>query len=147
MRTAPFLSVVFPVFNESEVIDISFKAFKETLDKFRFAYEVVVDDDCPTDDSISKLENWADLWPELKVLSFISNKGHMANITAGLIAAIPVIVANLKGSVVKEVTPSIPRLRSRPSENLLSSLSLAGRSKSITTSRNPSQAKRPLTNL
>jgi glycosyltransferase involved in cell wall biosynthesis len=87
MRRDPFLSVVFPVFNESEVIDISFKAFKETLDKFSFAYEVVAVDDGSTDDSFSKLENWADLWPELKVLSFISNKGHMAAITAGLKAA------------------------------------------------------------
>jgi glycosyltransferase involved in cell wall biosynthesis len=87
MRRDPFLSVVFPVFNESEVIDISFKAFKETLDNFSFAYEVVAVDDGSTDDSFSKLENWADLWPELKVLSFISNKGHMAAITAGLKAA------------------------------------------------------------
>ena len=87
MRTDPFLSVVFPAFNEPEVIDISFKAFRETLDEISFAYEVIAVNDGSTDDSINKLENWAALWHELKVISFISNKGHMAAITAGLEAA------------------------------------------------------------
>jgi dolichol-phosphate mannosyltransferase len=84
MKQNPKLSVVIPIYNEFEVLDISFNKFRETLDQLPYSYEVIAINDGSTDDSNHKLKTWSSIWPELRILSFMSNKGHMAAITAGL---------------------------------------------------------------
>lgn len=79
------ISVVVPVYNESEVIgtfyDRATKAFS-CLDGFD--YELVFVDDGSRDDSYQKLSMFAATDPHVCILKFSRNFGHQIAITAGI---------------------------------------------------------------
>jgi dolichol-phosphate mannosyltransferase len=78
------LSVVIPAFNEETILDLSLNALREELDALQISYEVIVVNDGSTDGTLEKLSYWQKSWNNLKILTLVSNRGHMAALTAGL---------------------------------------------------------------
>ena len=78
------LSVVVPAFNEELIIEDSLRSIRNELDLSNLNYEVIVVNDGSTDGTRIKLFAFSQTWSQLKILNLVSNRGHMAAITAGL---------------------------------------------------------------
>jgi len=79
------LSVVVPVFNETEVIVVFYERLKKVVDSLNpTSYEIIFVDDGSTDDSYQKLVNLANADSNIKVIKFARNFGHQVAITAGI---------------------------------------------------------------
>ncbi len=78
------LSLVIPVYNEQEVLEIFLKAARGVLEPMGIDYEIVFIDDGSREASRSILEREAASDRRIKVLGFSRNFGHQAAITAGL---------------------------------------------------------------
>lgn len=79
------ISVVVPVYNESEVIGTFYDRATGALARLEgFDYELVFVDDGSRDDSYEKLSLFAATDPHVCVLKFSRNFGHQIAITAGI---------------------------------------------------------------
>lgn len=79
------LSVVVPVFNETEVINHFYDRVKRVVDSIEFMhYELVFVDDGSSDDSYDKLVKLANDDKGIRVLKLSRNFGHQVAITAGI---------------------------------------------------------------
>jgi polyisoprenyl-phosphate glycosyltransferase len=76
------LSVVIPVFNEAETLDVMITRLREAL--AGLTWEVIFVDDGSTDDSLDVIRLAAFGDQRVKAISFSRNFGHQAAITAGL---------------------------------------------------------------
>ncbi len=85
MNESKLISIVVPVFNETEVIETFYKRMKAVVDSFgSMAYELIFIDDGSSDDSYLKLKKMADYEPRVKIIRFSRNFGHQIAITAGI---------------------------------------------------------------
>ena len=85
MNSHSLLSVVVPVFNETEVIDVFYERAKQAISSLeRMSYEMIFVDDGSRDDSYLKLISIADSDPNVKIIKFSRNFGHQMAITAGI---------------------------------------------------------------
>jgi dolichol-phosphate mannosyltransferase len=85
MTTKTLLSLVVPVFNESEVLDAFFGRATSALSAIRDCeYEIIFVDDGSRDDSFNKLSGFAAADPHVRVVKLSRNFGHQIAITAGL---------------------------------------------------------------
>lgn len=85
MNNSQLISIVVPVFNETDVIDVFYKRMKKVLDSLMpLAYEIVFVDDGSKDYSYEKLVNIANSDQNIKVIKFSRNFGHQIAITAGI---------------------------------------------------------------
>ena len=75
------LSIVAPVFNESESIFRFCESLRGVMSNLNDTYEVIFIDDGSTDGSFDKLSKLA--WPEMRVLGFVKNSGHQSALDAG----------------------------------------------------------------
>jgi len=79
------LSIVVPVFNESEVIGAFYERTRQMVKSLdRCSYEIIFVDDGSKDDSYQKLVHFADRDPNVRIVKFSRNFGHQTAITAGL---------------------------------------------------------------
>lgn len=79
------LSLVVPVFNESEVLGTFYQRASQALCALPgLDYEIVFVDDGSRDDSYRQLAEFARQDPHVRVLKFSRNFGHQIAITAGL---------------------------------------------------------------
>ncbi len=79
------LSVVVPVFDESEVIEAFYERAKKVVDSLEsLSYEMIFIDDGSRDDSYEKMVKLADSDSNLKIVKFSRNFGHQIAITAGI---------------------------------------------------------------
>ena len=79
------ISVVVPVFNEEEIIDLFYERAKNVLGGMHeLSWEIVFVDDGSSDGSYTKLSALASRDPNVKVLKFSRNFGHQIAITAGV---------------------------------------------------------------
>jgi dolichol-phosphate mannosyltransferase len=84
-RKNALISVVVPVYNESEVIPVFHdRASKALAGMTGFDYEIVYVDDGSQDDSYDKLQGFAADSPHVRVIKFSRNFGHQIAITAGI---------------------------------------------------------------
>jgi len=79
------VSIVAPVFNESESISRFCETLREVMSRLTLSYEVIFIDDGSTDGSFNELKRIS--WPEMRVLRFLQNSGHQAALDAGYRAA------------------------------------------------------------
>jgi glycosyltransferase involved in cell wall biosynthesis len=82
--TVRLLSIVVPIFNEIDVIDIFYHRLKKVLDSLKsLTYEMVFIDDGSNDGSYQKLVDLASIDRNVKIVKFTRNFGHQIAITAG----------------------------------------------------------------
>ena len=77
------LSIVLPVYNEQENIEILHQEISDTLDKLEMTAEVVYVDDGSSDDTIKILEKLHERDPRVVVVEFRRNFGQTAAMAAG----------------------------------------------------------------
>lgn len=78
------LSLIVPMYNESENIDIFFPAVTKALDAASKNWEIICVDDCSRDDTLAKLKAIHAKNKKIRILSFSRNFGKEAALTAGL---------------------------------------------------------------
>lgn len=79
--SAPELSVVVPMFNESESIAEFCTQTRAVLDELGVTYEIVFVDDGSRDDTVQLVKDQD--WQQARVVRLVSNAGHMAALDAG----------------------------------------------------------------
>jgi dolichol-phosphate mannosyltransferase len=85
MNNRQLLSVVVPVFNETEVIDAFYERTRKVVESLdSISYEIIFVDDGSTDGSYQKLVALANSDPSVKIIKFSRNFGHQVAITAGI---------------------------------------------------------------
>ena len=85
MSQKKLISVVVPVFNETEVIGVFYERMNKVLKSLEFySYELIFVDDGSKDDSYDKLVKVAKTDPNVKIIKFSRNFGHQIAITAGI---------------------------------------------------------------
>lgn len=77
------LSVVIPVFNESESLSELYSKLKQVMERLNKGYEIVFIDDGSTDNSFEVLKEISSRDPRVKVIKFRRNFGQTAAISAG----------------------------------------------------------------
>jgi polyisoprenyl-phosphate glycosyltransferase len=86
-RAGRLMSLVIPMHNEQEVLDILFARLHEVIAKLGVGVEIVCVDDGSTDDTLALLERRALEDGRIRVLPLARNFGKEAALTAGLDAA------------------------------------------------------------
>ena len=84
IRVSPFLSIVVPVFNESQALDLFFDRISPILDSTGFDYEILCVNDGSRDDTLVRLSEIRATNPRLKILDLSRNFGKEPALTAGL---------------------------------------------------------------
>ena len=84
MLVNPFLSIVVPVFNESQALDLFFDRISPILDSTGFDYEILCVNDGSRDDTLVRLSEIRATNPRLKILDLSRNFGKEPALTAGL---------------------------------------------------------------
>ena len=83
--TKLLISIVVPVYNESEVIGAFYERMTKVLDSlYAYSAEIIFVDDGSTDDSHIKLMHLARRDARIRVVKFSRNFGHQIAVTAGL---------------------------------------------------------------
>jgi glycosyltransferase involved in cell wall biosynthesis len=96
-REPRLLSVVAPMFDESDTVDAFYDRMRAALGDTPF--ELVLVDDASTDGTAELLDRLADADPRVKVLHMSRNFGHQAAITAGLEHAKGDVVVMIDGDL------------------------------------------------
>lgn len=78
------LSVVVPVYNESENIGPFYQRTTEVMQKLNCCYEIIFVNDGSTDDSLLQLQELARIDSHVKVIDFTRNFGKEIALTAGM---------------------------------------------------------------
>jgi glycosyltransferase involved in cell wall biosynthesis len=94
-RAGRKLSIVIPMHNEAEVLDILFSRLKDVVASTGLTAEFVCVDDGSTDATLELLERRASVNPAIVVLSLARNFGKEAALTAGLDAAMGDLIVPL----------------------------------------------------
>jgi dolichol-phosphate mannosyltransferase len=97
VRTLRLLSVVAPMFDEEETVDVFYDRVRSALDGV--AFELILVDDASRDRTPELLDALADSDPRVRVLHLSRNFGHQAALTAGLEHAAGDAVAMLDGDL------------------------------------------------
>jgi glycosyltransferase involved in cell wall biosynthesis len=106
------LTVVVPVFNEVETIDVFYTRMKQVVDSLSpMSYEFIFIDDGSRDDSFAKLTSLADHDTRIRIVKLSRNFGHQNAVTAGIDTArgeaVVIIDADLQDP--PEIIPSMVR--------------------------------------
>lgn len=81
------LSVIVPFFNESKRINIFFEEMDHFSECFAMDYEVILVDDASDDDTLNKLEVWAEQRPYVRVIGQPNNAGKGRALARGIESA------------------------------------------------------------
>ena len=92
---APELSLVIPCHNEEKNLQPLVSAIRAVLDQLALDYEVVITDDCSTDNSWDVLKQLAATDPHLRIQRFKFNCGESAASWAGIQASCGRYIATL----------------------------------------------------
>lgn len=84
MKSGSFISIIIPVFNESENLEWHHEQITNNLSTKKIDYEVIYIDDGSQDSSVNVLQNIARTDQKVRVIYFSRNFGKEAATTAGL---------------------------------------------------------------
>lgn len=84
MQKACFLSVVVPMYNEEEVIEVTYRRLKAVLDKLGESYEIVFVNDGSRDKTADIVRGFCAGDSNVKMVDFSRNFGHQIAVTAGM---------------------------------------------------------------
>lgn len=103
------ISIITPIYNEGENIELLLKRLFSTMDQMDFEFEIIAVDDGSEDDSYTLLCATAKKRPELKVLKLSRNYGQTAALMAGFDYATGDYVVAID-SDLQNAPEDIPRL-------------------------------------
>jgi glycosyltransferase involved in cell wall biosynthesis len=83
----PQISVVLPCHNEQDNLRPLITALREAIEPLKISYEIVITDDCSTDNSWTMLKEFAAADKRIRVQRFVKNAGQSAALWAGMKAA------------------------------------------------------------
>ncbi|HNX22925.1 MAG TPA: glycosyltransferase family 2 protein [Spirochaetota bacterium] len=83
-KKAPYLSVMLPVYNEEESLELQYKAVLGAVKKLNRTYEIIFVDDGSTDKSAELLKSIAKKDKNVKIVLFRRNFGQTAAMAAGI---------------------------------------------------------------
>ena len=83
-RKGRMISVVIPMHNEAEVLDILFPNLENVLSTLRVEWEIVCVDDGSRDETLSLIKRRATLDSRIRVVELVRNFGKESALTAGL---------------------------------------------------------------
>ena len=95
----PKISIVIPLFNESEVIPALFARVIPATASWSNDFEIIVVDDGSTDNTLELIENYHIQDPRWKVISLSRNFGHQAAFLAGITNATGDYIAMIDGDL------------------------------------------------
>lgn len=78
------ISLVFPVYNEEEVLPLLYKRVGRIIEELHYEVEVILINDGSQDASLSLMQEFHTQDPRFKVIDFARNFGHQIAITAGI---------------------------------------------------------------
>ncbi|NBW98089.1 glycosyltransferase family 2 protein, partial [bacterium] len=90
------LSVVIPNFNGAHLLRQNLPSVVAALEKSGLRHEIIVADDCSTDDSVSFLGSE---YPQIRIVKNETNRGFAKNINSGLKKATGSLVLCLNSDV------------------------------------------------
>ncbi len=93
------LSVVIPIYNEEENIQLLYDELKEVLQGLNLSYEIVFIDDGSSDRSLELLESIQQLDNQVVVVSFRRNFGQTAAMAAGFDYATGEVIVTMDGDM------------------------------------------------
>ena len=93
------LSIVVPLYNESETIPALYQALVDALDGFPKSFELILVNDGSTDDSAGKLSDLAKRDERVKIITFAGNFGQTAAMMAGFRAANGDVIVPMDGDM------------------------------------------------
>ena len=112
----PKLSIVIPVFNEEESLDVLLSELKESLGTADFSYEIVFVNDGSTDASLEKLKGYQSRGSGfLKIVNLPQRQGQTAALKKGLQSAQGDMVVSLDADLQNDPA-DIPRLLEKMKE-------------------------------
>ena len=85
---SPELSLICPMYNEEENIDLLLSEVTTALESSQISYEIICVNDGSTDNSLKLLIDKKSDYPALRILNLSRNFGKEAALTAGLSAAV-----------------------------------------------------------
>lgn len=109
MSDAPDLSFVIPCYNESGNLRPLIERIRDAARPTGLTYEIVVTDDCSTDDSWQVLQELARSATDLRAQRFQANSGQSAALWAGMKAARGRVVVTLDADLQNDPA-DLPRL-------------------------------------
>ncbi|KIL36840.1 glycosyltransferase [Cohnella kolymensis] len=84
MKQHCFLSVVVPMYNEEEVIEITYRRLTAVLETFDETYEIVFVNDGSRDRTSAIVRRFCEQDSRVKLVEFSRNFGHQIAVTAGM---------------------------------------------------------------
>ncbi|MFC5406932.1 glycosyltransferase family 2 protein [Cohnella soli] len=84
MQQTCFLSVVVPMYNEEEVIEVTYRRLKKALDGLGETYEIVFVNDGSRDRTAQIVRTFCEVDSTVKLVDFSRNFGHQIAVTAGM---------------------------------------------------------------
>ncbi len=79
------LSLIVPVYNEEEVLEVSFRRMDDVMQSIGYPYEIIYVNDGSRDGTMKQLRQLAKEHPDtVKVYSFSRNFGHQLAVTCGM---------------------------------------------------------------
>jgi glycosyltransferase involved in cell wall biosynthesis len=94
-----YLSIVVPLHNEEESVELLLSNILDTGDKFDFPYEIIFVDDGSTDNTWEILKKLKASTPRLKCIKFRRNHGQTAGMSAGFSHARGEIIISMDGDL------------------------------------------------
>lgn len=117
-----YLSIIIPVYNEEENVELLYKEIRNSADKNRRSCEIIFVDDGSTDNTLNRLikikekeENEYNLNVQIRIIRFSRNFGQTAAMQAGFERARGEIIVSLDGDLQNDPA-DIPRLLSKLNE-------------------------------
>lgn len=74
-REAPYVSIILPCYNEEDHVIAEVERICTAMDDSGYPYELVAIDDCSTDNTLARLREAAEKYPNLQVVAFPRNGG------------------------------------------------------------------------
>jgi len=115
MNVRPEISIVVPVFNEDESLELLLAEVRDALEPTARSFELILVDDCSTDGSLALMRALRERDARVRVLHLSRNFGQTAALSAGFDAARGRIVVTMDGDLQNDPA-DIPRMLSRIDE-------------------------------
>ncbi len=110
------ISVVVPVYNENESVELLCRTLHETLSNMKSSYEIVLVDDGSTDGTFEKMAEIQRQTPHFRIIRFRRNFGQTAAMSAGFSHAKGNIIVTLDADLQNDPA-DIPRLLEHMTED------------------------------